>query len=47
MKIGILTFYSPDNYGAALQAYCLAHYIQSKGHEVKFIKHELSKHGTS
>lgn len=43
MKIGILTFYSPDNYGAALQAYCLAHYIQTKGHEVKFIKHELPK----
>lgn len=47
MKIGILTFYSPDNYGAVLQAYCLACYIQSKGHEVKFIKHELPKPETS
>lgn len=41
MKIGILTFYSCDNYGAVLQAYSLATYIRKMGHEVKLIKHEL------
>lgn len=41
MKIGILTFYSCDNYGAVLQAYSLAAYIKRMGHEVKLIKHEL------
>ncbi len=43
MKIGILTFYSCDNYGAVLQAYSLATYIKRKGHEVKLIQHELKK----
>ena len=42
MKIGILTFYACDNYGAVLQSYCLASYIKSLGHDVKFIHHELS-----
>ncbi len=41
MKIGILTFYSCDNYGAVLQAYSLATYIKRMGHDVKLIKHEL------
>jgi hypothetical protein len=43
MKIGILTFYSCDNYGAVLQAYALATYIRAKGHEVKFIQHDLKE----
>lgn len=47
MKVGILTFYSTNNYGATLQAYCLANYILSKGHEVKFIKHDISKSETT
>lgn len=43
MKIGILTFYNCDNYGAILQAYSLSTYIQGCGHEVKFIRHDLKK----
>lgn len=42
MKIGILTFYNCDNYGALLQAYSLSSYILNQGYEVRFIKHELN-----
>lgn len=42
MKIGILTFYKCDNYGALLQAYSLSSYIRNQGYEVRFIKHELN-----
>lgn len=41
MKIGVLTFYSCDNYGAVLQTYCLTTYIKKLGHNVKLVKHEL------
>lgn len=37
MKIGILTFFYADNYGALLQAYALQKYIQSGGHDVSFL----------
>lgn len=42
MKIGILTFYKCDNYGALLQAYSLSSYIRNQGYEVRFIKHKLN-----
>ena len=37
MKIGILTFHRPANFGANLQAYCSMRYLQSQGHEAKVI----------
>lgn len=37
MKIGILTFHRPSNFGANLQAYSTTRYFQSKGHDVKVI----------
>lgn len=39
MKIGILTFYVADNYGALLQAFASKYYLQSLGHEVYIIDH--------
>lgn len=43
MKIGILTFYSCNNYGALLQAYSLSSYIQKQGYEVRFVEHKLKR----
>ena len=37
MKVGILTFYYADNYGAMLQAYALHRYIQNNGAEAYFV----------
>lgn len=37
MKIGILTFHRPANFGANLQAYCSMCYLRTLGHEVKVI----------
>lgn len=37
MKIGILTFHRPSNFGANLQAYSSVCYFQSLGHSVKII----------
>lgn len=37
MKIGILTFHRPSNFGANLQAYSSASYFSSLGHFVKII----------
>ena len=37
MKIGILTFHNPNNYGALLQAYCLQNVIENEGHQVEII----------
>lgn len=37
MKIGILTFHSAKNYGAALQCRCLYEVLRSLGHEVSVI----------
>ena len=39
MKIGILTFYMADNYGALLQAFASKYYLKSLGHEVYIIDH--------
>lgn len=39
MKIGILTFYVANNYGALLQAFASKYYLQSLGHEVYIIDH--------
>lgn len=38
MKIGIVTFYGAANYGAMLQAYALWKFLESRGHEVVFIR---------
>lgn len=38
MKIGILTLWDSDNYGAYLQAYSLGKYLEKKGNEVYFYK---------
>lgn len=37
MKIGILTYHRPCNFGANLQAYASSQYLMSLGHEVKVI----------
>ena len=37
MKIGILTMHKVLNYGSALQAYALQHYISSLGHDAELI----------
>lgn len=39
MKIGILTFYAADNYGALFQALASKYYLMSLGHEVYIIDH--------
>lgn len=39
MKVGIITFHYPVNYGAVLQAYALSFYVKSLGHEVVFINY--------
>lgn len=39
MKIGILTFHRPANFGANLQAYSSYKYLASLGHEVKVINY--------
>src|SRR5688572_25620642 len=37
MRVGIITVHSVPNYGAVLQAYALARYLQSKGVEAQTI----------
>ena len=37
MKIGILTYHRPCNFGANLQAYASSQYLKSLGHDVKVI----------
>lgn len=37
MKIGILTFHRPHNYGALLQAIALRYYLVNLGHEVYYV----------
>lgn len=39
MKIGILTFHLPTNFGANLQAFSSVNYYTSRGHEVKVINY--------
>ena len=39
MKIGILTFYVADNYGALLQAFASKYYLKSLGHDVYILDH--------
>ena len=43
MKIGIVTFFRNANYGAMLQALALWKYLESRGHEVKFIEGAISQ----
>lgn len=38
MKIGVVTFFRAANYGAMLQAYALWKFLESRGHEVVFIR---------
>ena len=39
MKIGILTFHRPCNFGANLQAYSSSHYFMAQGHQVSIINY--------
>lgn len=43
MKVGILTFYYADNYGALLQALALQQYIIDTGNEVEFLDYVSDK----
>lgn len=40
MKIGILTFHWPSNYGAVLQCYALQQILKSMGHEVQVLNYK-------
>lgn len=40
MRIGILTYHFANNYGAALQAYCLQNVLQEHGIETEFINYQ-------
>lgn len=40
MKIGILTFHWPENYGAVLQSYALQSYLTDLGHDVHIINYK-------
>lgn len=40
MKIGLLTYHTPYNFGANLQAFASSQYIASLGHEVKIIHYK-------
>ena len=40
MKIGIITFHWPENYGAVLQAYALQSYLTDLGHDVQIINYK-------
>lgn len=40
MKIGIITFHWPDNYGAVLQCYALQNYLEDLGHQVEVINYQ-------
>ena len=44
MKIGILTFHWPENYGAVLQAYALQSYLTDLGHDVEIINYRPINH---
>ena len=39
MNIGIVTVYKNDNYGAFWQAYALKSFLEGRGHQVFFVKH--------
>lgn len=41
MKIGILTFHYPHNYGAMLQAYALQNYLNSQGNQTVIIDYRI------
>ena len=47
MKIGIVTFYNCDNYGAELQAYALQKKLNLMGFEAELINMEKEKHSPS
>ena len=46
MKIGILTYHTPSNFGANLQAYCSSKYFESLGHTAKIINYTVNKAAT-
>ena len=43
MKIGILTYHAPCNFGANLQAYSSVRFFQLLGHEVKVINYLIKE----
>lgn len=45
MKIGIISPYSSQNYGTVLQAFALAHVLESKGAECEYINYRTWKRG--
>ena len=44
MKIGIITFHFPLNYGATLQAYALQHCLEHMGHQAEIIDYQPAYH---
>lgn len=40
MKVGVLTLHRQTNYGGVLQAFAGKYFLESLGHEVRFVKME-------
>ena len=47
MKCGIVTVYNSENCGSYLQAYAMAKFLKSNGHEAVFIRQNFSDHSAS
>ena len=43
MKLGLLTFHTAANFGAALQAYALQEFLESKGYDAEYIDYQSHK----
>ena len=47
MKVGTITFFNSENYGAVLQAYALSRKIREMGHECEIINYCNKDHGVA
>lgn len=43
MKIGLVSFHNAANYGAALQAFALEHFLESKGFDCEYIDYQNNR----
>ena len=43
MNIGLISFHNAANYGAALQAYALEHYLEDNGYDCEYIDYQNSR----
>lgn len=47
MKCGIITVYNSENCGSFLQAYAMSRTLKNQGHEVVFVRNNLSGHSST